>query len=468
MAQEAYEIDPKIPLQCPIATRDGTLSKDSLMRNCYSEVCEGGKVTRKRPGLSLGRQLTPGVGQGLFINNNVPYAIQNDTIVNLDTGVGTAIPAVTVAGQQYQSLSDVPFGTSLLKSGDGLWVFTGGVCTKVVDPNYPALTVFGIAYLDGTYYVMDGFGKVFGSALEDATTWPALNFIGADATLGLGAAITRHLNYIVAFYEHGTQFFYDAANPTGSPLSPVGNASWTTGAAVGSSVVEISDQTFWIGQTRQRGRTIETFNGLAKSIVSTPFIEKILNRSQFTDVGGLVFSFGLKTDGHTFFVLTITDVGCTLVYDAIMNEWHAWTSVTAGVESEFRYINYLAAHTVDLLQERSSGAIVQVLPTVFQDTGNPIRCFIRTKPYDFGTLRQKRYPSLSLIADTVQSTIAVSHSDDDYTTFSVPRDVNLASVRKMLLRNGQARRRSWDLLHVANTPLGLYEVEFNDMSISST
>lgn len=469
MAQEGYELDQKIPLTYECTTRDGTTSKDSKMVNMMIEPTEGGgKAAVKRPGYSLIRQLTPGRAQGMFTVNNVVYAIQNDTIVNTVSGVGTAIPGVTTPNQLYNTLSDVPFGLTLLKSQTGLWTYNGVTVTKVVDANYPLLTVYGIAYLDGTYYVMDGTGTVYGSALTDPTTWPALNFIKADATLGLGQGISRHLNYVVALYEHGTQLFYDAGNPTGSPLSPAGNASWTTGSPVGSSLVEISDNSIFLSQTKTRGRTVSMISGLSMSEISTPFISKILNRSNLLDTGGFVYSFGIKTAGHSFYVLTITDIGVTLVYDLVMGVWGLWTSSTAGVETYFKCVFYQYSHTTDFLMEDVSGAIVGMDPLVYTDINQQINSFIRTKPHDWGTLRTKRFPSQSLIADTVASTIQVRYSDDDYQTFSTYIAVDLSTLRKMLLRCGRSRRRSWDFLHVAATPLKLYEMEFNDLSVSAT
>ena len=37
--------------------------------------------------------------------------------------------------------------------------------TKITDAQYPTTTVRGIAYLDGTYYVMNPNGQIFGSDL---------------------------------------------------------------------------------------------------------------------------------------------------------------------------------------------------------------------------------------------------------------------------------------------------------------
>lgn len=458
--QAGGERDPKIPFVQHIGTRDGTLTKDSKMVNCFAEASPVGSAAVKRPGTAAVRATAAGTSQGTFMVSGVPFAIQNDILYNITTGATTAITSVTVPNQQYSTVSDVPLGLSLLKSPSGLWKFDGLTITKVTDVNYPALTVDGVTELDGTYYVMASDGTVRGSALNDPLTWPALNFLGADSILGTGAGIQRHLNYIVAFYSRGTQFYYDAGNSPGIALGPVGNASWTTGCGVGRSIAEISDTTFFLSGTKQFGRTIQQFSGLSMAQVSNPFIEKILNRSNLS----AVHSFGIKTSGHSFYVLTLVDIGVTLVYDIITSEWQQWTSVVNGVEQYFTGINYVGTAAQDLLQDTSTGTVVSMSQTLYTDTTGTINFRIVTPAYDFGTLKWKRYAAMFLLADTVSANVSLRYSDDDYQTFSVYRTVDMSSVRKMLQRCGRSRRRSWELLHTANTPLRLYSMQL-DMTV---
>jgi hypothetical protein len=451
------EVAPVVPLLQRIATRDGTLDKDSKMVNCFAEVSPVGNSTVKRPGTIAVRATAAGTSQGQFLVNSIPFAIQNDVIYNTNTGTTTAIPGVATTGQQYSTLSDAPLGTSLLKSPSGLWKFDGTTVTKITDVNYPALTVTGIMELDGSYYVMDSTGAIRGSALQDPMTWPALNFISADVTLGVGVGIHRHLNYVVAFYSTGTQFYYDAGNSPGIALGPVGNASWTTGCANGRSIANMSDVTYFVGRTHKQGKTVQQFSGLSIVAISNPFVEKILNLSTMATV----HSFTTKTAGHSFYGLTLVDLGITLVYDDVTTEWALWSSVVNGVEQYFTGINYLGTGTQDLFQDSSTGTVVAMTPMAYTDTTGPINIFVRTPCYDFGTLKWKRYAAMFLLADTVSSTLSVRFSDDDYQTYSAYRTVDMSSVRKMLQRCGRSRRRSWDFLHTANTPLKLYSMQLD-------
>ncbi len=448
--------EPKLSWVHPIATRDGTLTADSKMVNCFVELTESGAAAVKRAATLL-VQANSGTAQGQFTCNGQNYAIVNDVIINVATGGTIAIPGVSAAGQHYDVLSDVPFAVSLLKSTTGLWIFdfTALSATKVTDPNYPALTVPGIAYLDGIYYVMDQAGEVVGSATEDATTWPPLDFIEADLTLGLGAGIVRHLNYIVAFYLHGVQMYYDAdaaPNGQGTALGPVTNASWTTGCINGFTIVEQSDITFFMAQDKAYGRTIQQIQGLSMGQISTPAVERVLNRTQLSQP----FSYGIRLSGHLFFVLTLQDINVTLVYDQTSQQWQQWSSVVNGVEQFFVGRYYLATATQNLVQDVTTGNTVALEETTYTDASGPVNVTIVTPSMDWGTMSWKRFKALFLFADSAPTTVDISYSDDDYATFSTPRGVLMSSVRKMLQRCGRSRRRAWKLTHADNTPLKIY------------
>jgi len=447
-----------------IQTRDGTLAKDSKVVNGLFEATENGLAVVKRPGTGT-YQTFIGTPQGQFYANGIAYAIVNDVAYSLTDGTAYPIPSVTVAGQQYDCLNDVPPGEAFIKSASGLWHWIGSstTFTKITDSNYPATTVPGFVYLDGVYYVMRSDGQVLGSALEDGTTWPALDFIQADFTLGTGAGIIRHLNYIVAFYSHGTQMYYDAAaavNGQGIALAPVQNASWTTGLATGLGQLENADLTFFVAQDKRFGRTINMFNGLEMSVISDGFIEKILNRSTLADVS----SFGVKVAGHVLFCFTFADLGVTLVFDIGLKKWTIWTSMIGGNETYFIGRNYLSFYGKDLLQDRVTGNTIYVDPTLYQDQGNAIPVTCVTPNYDFGTENWKRYSGMYLFADTVSTTVTISYSDDDYSTFPVSRTIDLSSVRKMLQRIGRSRRRAFKLTHSDNVPLRLFDTKL-DMDV---
>jgi len=461
----------------PIGTRDGTLSQDSKVVNAFFDQTSNGMALVKRPGTST--VISPGgTPQGTFNCNGRSYAINSDVVKDIVSGTAVAIPSVTTAGQHYYNLDDVPYGTTLLKSASGLWKFagnsdgSGGTFTKVTDVNYPTTTAPGIVELDGVYYVMDATtgtsGNIRGSNIDDPTTWPPLNFIQADFTLGVAAGLYRHLNYLVAYYNNGIQFYYDAnaANgqtSQGTQLGPVTNASWTSGLAAGDSVLEMTDLSFFLAQDRKLGRVFIMINGLTMQVVSTPFVEKIANLS--TLVGAR--SFGIRIVGHSFYGITFVDLGITLIYDVAANQWYQWTSVVSGVEQVFSGLNYLNGQGMNLMQSSVDGSLFQFLPTLYQDQTNPLKVTAITAIYDYGTINYKRVASLFLLGDNISTSVTCEFSDDDYNTWKGLQTISLSQTRKMIQRGGRFRRRAYRVIHQDNTPLRLVDGKFDLTVLSS-
>lgn len=189
-------------------------------------------------------------------------------------------------------------------------------------------TVPGIAYIDGYFVVMDTSGVIYTSREDDCVQWDPLDFTIAQAETGSGAAIAKSLQFVVAFKEWSTEFFFDAANDTGSPLSPVPNLFTLTGCASGFSVADVAGKLLWIGQTKkQTGRGVYMmFTNGEQQKVSTPDVDRIINADALTTVN----AYGITLDGHPCYVLTLGASALTLVYDLSTQAWTQWTSLTLG------------------------------------------------------------------------------------------------------------------------------------------
>src|SRR5574341_1220814 len=114
-------------------------------------------------------------------------------------------------------------------------------------------TVPGVVYLDGTIYVMDEQGKIYGSDILLPLAWDPLNFISADSEGDTGIALTRHLNYVIAFKERSTEILYNAGNAApGSPLSKMTNAISEIGCAAGGSIAFTDNSVYFMSASFPR------------------------------------------------------------------------------------------------------------------------------------------------------------------------------------------------------------------------
>lgn len=469
MAQQDTGGDLEVSWAHPIGTRDGTLTADAKMVNCFVEKEEGEKsAIVKRPGTSYWVNNVTGKAQGFFKWHGLPYFIVNDTAYAMTppvTGAGIAIP-VTNAGQFFMSIDSTGnVGNTLIQSQAGeLFVFNGVSFTKVTDTNYVSNSPqFGIAYLDGVYYNMNGNSQVVGSAINDPTTWPALDFVGADPELGQGITVTRHLNYILAFYLQGLQVYWDAnAAPNGSgiALNPVLSASFRTGAFNAACITEINDVTYFLASTPLYGRSVQMLNGLTMQKISDPYVERILNNPNLNFISLQLWSFGIQIAGHSFFVLNLQEIGVTLVYDITSGVWGTWSSVVGGVEQYFVGRGYVSGEGAngdfgDFIQDITTGKPMLMSPTLYTDATGQMNVTCVTPNYDWGTLNYKRFALMQQMADTIADSINISYTDDDYQTFSTPRQLSLQFPRKQMRNCGSSRRRAWMMTYSGNFPLRL-------------
>lgn len=457
-----------------IGTRDGTLTTDAKMVNCYAEKTANGNALVKRPGTAYVSGIT-GTPQGQFSYFGTNYFIVNNNIYLAGSAFGSSplytIPSPTAGNLAYWSIDAEEAGapsTTLQDEAGALWVFNGSGPTKVTDSNYTSTAVApGMSYLDGVYYAMRVDGQVIGSAINDPTTWPALDFVQADVTYGSGISTLRHLNYVLGFYDKGLQVFWDAnAAPNGSgiALQPVLSASYRTGCFNARTIVELGDVTLFVSHNTQFGRQVQMLNGLQLQPVSTPFIEKILSQVALTQTYSNMWAFGIRISGHQFYVLTLVQLNVTLVYDVQNQIWQTWSSVVGGVEQYFVgrfYIESQGQESIygDVLMDTSTGKQINMLSTLYTDATGPIPVTAITAPNDWGTMDYKRFDVMYQFSDTINTTINVSYSDNDYQSFSTARQISLANPRKQMRNCGSSRRRIWQMFHQDSTPLRLFDLK---------
>jgi len=232
--------------------------------------------------------------------------------------------------------------------------------TQITDSDYPSATVRGCAFFDGRFFVMTPAGEIYQSALEDASAWSALEFIQSQAESDAGVYLARINGYLVALKTSTTEFFYDAANPVGSILAPVQNATFQIGCAHEDSVKEMAGTIVWMGQTREGfGRSIYRLNGQSPEKISTPQVDKILN----SDNLATVYSWAANVGAHLLYGLTLVTSGVSLIYDFNTQLWSFFTSlVSSGAAKTISAITADGVAT-STAHGFSDGAIVNVTGT---------------------------------------------------------------------------------------------------------
>lgn len=197
---------------------------------------------------------------------------------------------------------------------------------KVTSENYPRETVDGAAWLDGRMYVLTPEGRIYGSAINDPLAWSALNFVSAIRHPDRGMAIIRRHNYILAWGTDSMEWFYDSgelAGAVGSTLRRVDSAAGDFGCLHAGGVQRLGGNVIWIGMAdKSRERGVYVLDGYQPRKVSTPFIDRILEASDFD----CAWSATLVANGHRLYMFAMCCIVATLVYDMDMEAWYIWNT----------------------------------------------------------------------------------------------------------------------------------------------
>ena len=430
----------------------------------------------------------------LFIHNQV-----NGYLINGSTGVFTTLGSdkvqnvtITNGGTGYVSTDTITFSapTSGI-TATGTLVVSGGVITGVTitnrgtgyttAPTYTITTSTGSSFAGTVFltffptgpivpgavfidtYVAIGLpnGRVYTSDVGDPTLWNALSFLTAQQQPDNLVGIARHLNYIISFGQWSTEFFYDAGNATGSPLSPSNSYTIEIGCASGDSIVSFEQTTLWVGTSLTVGVGVYLLDGVTPIRISTNYIDRIINNSTLKNVK----AYSIKVNGHTLYVLTLIDINKTIVYDMNEKQWYLWTSYAPGtstygtlgvLDEQFFKPTFFAGNGLKyFVLDYDTGALSLVNDLYYTDNGYPIYYRVVTDNIDSGTSKRKFYSRVEIIGDKIPAIMMIRHTEDDYRSWSSYKSVNLALNRPQLSPCGSGRRRAWEFLCTEAKPLRL-------------
>jgi hypothetical protein len=415
----------------------------------------------KRPGLLQSGATISGAGLGIYNWKGDIYRIQGATIYKNDVIIGGGAPngALNTAGGVYR-FSSCLGATPAMQFGNGsaTYNYDGTTLSAITGANFPASPVKGIVYLDGTSYVMNTSANIRGcTSLNDPTTWTdVLNTITAQIEPDGGIMLAKQLVYVIAFKQWTTEVFYDAANATGSPLSPVQGAKVNYGCANADSVQEIDGVLFWLATNRSSAAQIAMMDGLKVQIVSTKSVERLLGGVDTTSVA----SFGIKYQGHRFYGLTFKTSNITIVYDMTDGMWSQWTDVDGNY---FKIASNTYNTTLGrLLQHESNGKMYLFDSAYTTDDGSIITTDLYAPNFDGGVRRRKQLNMMKFIGDkTPGSYFQVRCNDYDYdaakwTNF---RRVDLDVTDPVMTNCGSFQRRAYHFRHQCATRLRIQGIE---------
>lgn len=328
-----------------------------------------------------------------------------------------------------------------------------GILNSLPSPHTPSST-----FIDG-YIVLSKGIDVYTCDLDQPSQWSSQNYLSAEMFPDRVVAIARNNNQVVVFGPSSIEFFYDAANAAGSPLSRNDSATIQMGTCAPYCIYQNEQYCAYIGQSDSGGRAVWLIQGFQPKKISDEYIERIIDAEiDMTDCRG----FGFRAKGHLFYVINLKTSKRTLVYDIDEKLWHEWSSYDAGSHDTFSYdyMTDLGDGTPYVLHS-TNGCVYKVDPNAYTDSGDPILVEIVTNKYDMDSYYRKFMSSVKLVGDLLGTTNAVTMywSDNDYQSWSNAKTISMDDTFPAFQRLGAFRRRAFKFTHSSNNPLRLESLE---------
>lgn len=386
---------------------------------------------------------------GGLTSGSTYYLIKvSDSIFKLATSLVNAEAGTAI------DLTSVGSGTShTLTFTEG----SGAVATALLNA-FPSPHVPTPVFIDG-YILLPQNSDIYNCVLDEPTKWESSNYISSEVFPDPIKALARQNNQVASFGATSVEFFYDAANPSASPLSRNEGTAIQLGTAAAYCIYQSEKNMMFIGQSDSGGRAVWIVEGFQPKRVSDEFVDRILDSEiDMSDVRG----YGIRSLGHLFYVINLPTANRTLVYDTDEKLWHEWSNNNNGSHEVFS-CNYMTdtQQGFAYMLHKSNGTVYKFDTEKYQDDSTAIITEIVTNKYDMDTLNRKFQSNLRILGDwySTNTNIDVRWTDDDYKTWSNWKTIDLTDNYPNFARMGAFRRRAYNLKHTENTALRLEALE---------
>lgn len=375
------------------------------------------------------------------------------------------------------------------------WYISSGSSTtlnKITDADFPSDLARGGAILNGRLYVLGQDGQLYASDEGNPSAWNALNVIQANYSPDAGMLLDVHHKHLAAYGANTIEYFYDAANPTGSPLAKRQDIVHEVGTIDEDTLWTDNNVTFFVGISRTGGLSVYVMAGFQITALSSPEIDSFLTTSYMKENKHFHAS-GAVVGGRVFYFLTVyqgtTEVEplTTLVFSGTekLKTWGTWELMHDGID-HFPLVSWtLSTSSTTTKGMLSNGDIV-----TFQDDLNPEDLTLAFGVYesgiyesgiylesggvgtpieieavfgakDFGTMNYKRMDSVRLTGNKTEEsqTLTLYASDELNTDWVEVGSFDMSIPGERVNRLGSFRQRNLKLVGAPNERIELSGLE---------
>lgn len=429
------------------------------------------------------------VGDLYFVNNGTIYKNSHASVVSTSPTAGTKKCKFVESGGLLVLLDT--------ENSQGFTITTGDVVTEITDVDFPpkqtpaVALAYGGASLDKYLFVLGTNGIIYNSMVNDPTAWAALDFLDAERSPDGGQYLGKHHDTIVVYGVRTIEFFYDAANTTGSPLSRRQDVSYQIGCTSGESVWEEGHRSFFVGTDFSGSLKVFTLENFQVRKISTSSIDSLLTQA-ITKDEYLVNGSGFSASGHTYYILNLyltpgdSEPTTTLVFDDTTGLWGQWEttvnglskfplmswSVRTGVQPRYGEgilfngdmisinDNFNPQDTVLSSTYVTDGYVSDGYVLSSNESGTQINLKIRTGQSDGGSEIKKKMPNIRHVGDLTETSqnLTIRWAKENNASFNAGTTVD-TSIFQRVNRIGSFRRINFEIDYSGTEVLRLEALE---------
>jgi hypothetical protein len=449
---------------------------DQRKVNCFYDLIKNettGRMTLelvKRPGVAS-RQNVAAVSGAQYLINNVTSALLSTWVISWDGTVTTAsdasVSATVLSDTSYSPayidttiISGTTYAVLQLRTANATaqkvyFASAANSWTEITDADFAAFTPRGKAeHLDGYMFVLDTASRVQNSDLNSLSAWTAGNYLTKQIQSDQPIGLAKFKNRILAFGRESCEVMVNAGNATGSPLRTVPELSAKVGMGqiADPNVVAhgythyyctVNDKMYFIGRTvgDPYSSSLYMYDGSQFHKISSGPLDRILQDATSTVIYSISkFTFYGKNAVAIQMTAPSVSTQKWLMYFPDSNEWFEWESdVFTPVNDGEKFLAKGLTSVMSFGQANSwvdnvSGTYTMTVQFRMPKNGNN-RDFM-----DWCAVE----------ADTVSVNLAASFSDNDYSSFSTARNIDLSTAEKRITRCGSYKTRAVRLTNADN------------------
>ncbi len=323
------------------------------------------------PGKSLFS--TAGIGpiRGEFYSTkDRAFAVSGAGLYEIDAGgISTLLGSLDTSSGNV-TIAENPTQMAIC-DGEKLYILTysTNAFAKVTDPDLPAF-VGTVASIDGYFVVNEvNTGRFYISALNDGTSWNALDFATAESSPDNLNAVVNALGQVWLFGVTSSEIWTNTGDAQ-FPFRRISGAKLEVGILSPYSAVEIDNSVVWVGRDRYGQGVVYRAQGFSPARISnTPIERRIQQASNPEDIK----AFAYQEEGNTFYFLTGGGLETSLVYDLTTQQWHerAYLNEFGNFEVDLASC-HMFAFGKHLVGDRRNGNIYQLSMNFYTDGGEEL------------------------------------------------------------------------------------------------